>query len=122
MGLLDFFTCYVIAIPLIYFAACTKRKHPQLYHQLITAQKKSIPVNKKTNKANVKYYKAAMCAAFLFFYVGIEVTYGSLVFTFAVTYKELCFSKSNAALLNAVYWGTFTFGRFVSIGVSMLKI
>ena len=121
------FAMLLVAIPLIYFAACTKRRHPQL--QQITQKKNVFASNKrKTSKDSVKHYKifwiliVAMCAVFLFFYIGVEVTYGSFVFTFAVTYKELCFSKSKAALLNAVYWGSFTFGRLVSIGIAMLKI
>ena len=121
------FAMLLVAIPLIYFAACTKRRHPQLYQQIIAAEKKHIPAGdkRKISKDNVKYYKTlvvAMCAVFLFFYIGVEVTYGSFIFTFAVTYKELCFSKSKAALLNAVYWGSFTFGRLVSIAIAMLKI
>ena len=124
------FAMLLVAIPLIYFAACTKRRHPQLYQQIIAAQKKNIPAGnqKKTSKDNVKHHKAfwilivAMCTIFLFFYIGVEITYGSFVFTFAVTYKELCFSKSKAALLNAVYWGSFTIGRLVSVGIAMLKI
>ena len=124
------FAMLLVAIPLIYFAACTKRRHPQLYQQIIAVQKENISTGnkRKTSKDNVKHYKifwifiVAMCAVFLFFAVGVEVTYGSLVFTFAVTYEELCFSKSKAALLNAVYWGSFTFGRLVSIGIAMCKV
>ena len=124
------FAMLLVAIPLIYFAACTKRRHPQLYQQIIAAQKENTSAtdNRKTSKTNVKHYKTfrifivAMCTVFLFFYIGVEVTYGSYVFTFAVTYKELCFSKSKAALLNAVYWGSFTFGRLIGIGIAMLKI
>ena len=124
------FAMLLVAIPLIYFAACTKRRHPQLYQQIIAEQKENTVTteNRKASKANVKHYKTfrifivAMCTVFLFFYIGVEVTYGSFVFTFAVTYKELCFSKSKAALLNAVYWGSFTFGRLTGIGIAMLKI
>jgi len=119
----------LVAVPLIYFAACSKRRHPQLYQQVISQKENTAATNKrKTNKANVKHYKAFWifivmgCSVFLFFYIGVEVTYGSYVFTFAVTYKELCFSKSKAALLNAVYWGSFTFGRLLGIGIAMLKV
>ena len=120
----------LVAIPLIYFAAFTKRRHPQLYQQIIAAQKENADATdeRKMTKANIKYYKTfkifivAMCTVFLFCYIGVEVTYGSYIFTFGVTYKELCFSKSKAALLNSVYWGTFTFGRLAGIGIAMLKI
>ena len=124
------FAMLLVAIPLIYFAACTKRRHPQLYQQIIAAQKKNISAGdkRKISKDNVKHYKTfqisivAMCAVFLFFGVGIEFTFGNFVFTFAVTYKKLCFSKSKAALLNSVYWGSYTFGRLIGIGIAMLKI
>ena len=123
------FGMLLVAIPLIYFTACTKRRHPQLYQQII-AQKENTDATKKkkSNKANVKHYKifwtfiVTTCAIFLFCYIGIEYTYGSYIFTFAVTYKELCFSKSKAALLNAVYWGSFTVGRLAGIGIAMLKV
>ena len=118
----------IVSVPLIYFAACTKRRHPELYQQII-AQKENVATDRrKTSKANVKHYKmfwmfiVTSCAVFLFFYIGVEVTYGSYIFTFAVTYKELCFSKSRAALLNAVYWGSFTVGRLAGIGIAMLKV
>ena len=119
----------LVAVPLIYFAACTKRRHPELYQQIIAQEENTVATDRrKTSKANVKHYKmfwmfiVTSCAVFLFFYIGVEVTYGSYIFTFAVTYKELCFSKSRAALLNAVYWGSFTVGRLAGIGIAMLKV
>ena len=123
------FAMLLVSIPLLYFAVCTKRRHPQLYEQIIAQEKSNAATHKrKTSTANVKHYKAfqifivVMCSIFLFFYNGVEVTYGSYVFTFAVTYKELCFSKSKAALLNSLYWGSFTFGRLMGIGIAMLKV
>ena len=119
----------IVAIPLIYFAGCTKRRHPKLYEDIIEQRENTQSATKQNkNPANVKHYKAfwvfivSICTVFLFFYIGIEVTYGSFIFTFSVTYKELCFSKSKAALLNSVYWGSFTFGRLLGIGIAMLKV
>ena len=123
------FGMLLVAIPLIYFTACTKRRHPRLYQQIIAQKENVVATDKRrTAKANVKHYKmfwiflVVICAVILFFYIGVEVTFGSFVFTFAVTYKELCFSKSKAALLNAVYWGSFTVGRLGGIGIAMLKV
>ena len=123
------FGMLLVAVPLIYFAACSKRRHPQLYQQIISQKENTVATDRrKTSKANVKHYKmfwvfiVTTCALFLFFYIGVEDAYGSYIFTFAVTYKELCFSKSNAALLNAVYWGCFTVGRLAGIGIAMLKV
>ena len=59
--------------------------------------------------------------AFMFFYVGSESAYGSLVFTFAVK-SELQFSKSSAAVLTSVFWGTFTFIRLFSLVFVLLKV
>ena len=58
---------------------------------------------------------------FLFLYVGMEVTFGSLIFTVTVT-GELCFSKSSAALLQSVFWGAFAFMRFFSVSLALLKV
>ena len=58
---------------------------------------------------------------FMLIYVGLEVAFGSLIFTVAVT-GELCFSKSLAALLQSVFWGTFAFMRFFSVSLALLKV
>jgi len=119
----------IVAIPLIYFAGCTKRRHPKLYADLIEQQENTPSATKQNrNPANIQHYKAfwvfivSICTIFLFFYIGVEVTYGSFIFTFSVTYKELCFSKAKAALLNSVYWGSFTFGRLLGVGIALLKV
>ena len=51
---------------------------------------------------------------FMFLYVGLEAGFGSLIFTVAVT-GQLGFSKSTAAVLQSVYWGTFCFTRMISV-------
>lgn len=50
---------------------------------------------------------------FFFFYVGCEVTYGSLISKFAI--EMFGWSKRYAALLNSVFWGSFAGGRLVAI-------
>ena len=50
---------------------------------------------------------------FLFFYVGAEITFGSWVYTYAVTIKLA--SASGAAYLTSVFWLAFTVGRLISI-------
>ena len=59
--------------------------------------------------------------SFMFIYVGLEAGFGSLIFTVAVT-GELGFSKSSAALLQSVYWGTFAFTRLISVTLVILKV
>ena len=58
---------------------------------------------------------------FMFLYVGLEAGFGSLIFTVAVT-GRLGFSKSTAAILQSVFWGTFSFTRLVSVTLALLKV
>ena len=58
---------------------------------------------------------------FMFLYVGLEAGFGSLIFTVAVT-GRLGFSKSTAAVLQSVFWGTFSFTRLVSVTLALLKV
>ena len=59
--------------------------------------------------------------SFMFLYVGLEAGYGALILTVAVK-GQLNFSKSSAAVLQSVYWGTFCFTRMVSIIFAILKV
>ena len=56
---------------------------------------------------------------FLFFlvYVGAEVTFGVYIYTFAIS-SEKHYSKSQASLLNSLFWGSFAVGRFIAIPIS----
>ena len=58
---------------------------------------------------------------FLLIYVGINESFGSLVFTYAVK-SELRFSKAKAAAVTAVFWGPFAFARLFSVILAVLKI
>lgn len=62
-----------------------------------------------------KYHRALLCLLFLFFffYVGAEVTYGSFVFSFAITHVGM--EESEAAGLNSIFWGTFAACRGLAI-------
>ena len=50
----------------------------------------------------------------------METSFGNLIFTFAV--ESLDFTKKDAALLNAVFWGTFTVGGFAAIFIAYTKV
>ena len=54
---------------------------------------------------------------FYFLYVGMEVTYGGLILTFAVKY--LGWTKSQGTLLTSVFWGSFALARGVAIFFGM---
>ena len=58
---------------------------------------------------------------FMFLYVGLEAGFGSLIFTVAVT-GQLGFSKSTAAVLQSVYWGTFSFTRMISVTCALFGV
>ena len=55
---------------------------------------------------------------FFFVYVGVEVTYGTYVTTFAVK-SSLKLDKPTGAKITAVFWGMFATVRFVAIFAAM---
>ncbi|ROT67682.1 Major facilitator superfamily domain-containing protein 4 [Penaeus vannamei] len=58
-----------------------------------------------------------LTATMLFLYDGLQAGYGGYVFSYAV--KSIAgMSMNEAAYLNACFWGTFAFGRLVSIGIA----
>lgn len=58
----------------------------------------------------------ALMVLFFVVYVGAESSYGGWVFTYA-TVKGLA-DPAGAAYLTSLYWGLFTAGRLISIGLS----
>ena len=57
-----------------------------------------------------------VAAFYLFFYVGVERTYSSWLFTVVTTLK--IFSERGAAYLTSGFWFFFTFGRLMSIPIA----
>ena len=66
------------------------------------------------NKANTLLI--VLVAAFLFLYVGAEVSYGGWIYTYATT-LELS-SSTAAAYLTSFFWGALTVGRLLSIPIA----
>eukprot|EP00042_Codosiga_hollandica_P039009 m.323944 g.323944 ORF g.323944 m.323944 type:complete len:270 (-) comp55532_c0_seq9:2607-3416(-) len=60
----------------------------------------------------------ALATALFFVYLGMEVSYGGFVLTYAVQSKEIMMSKPNAALLTSLFWGSFALGRISAIGMA----
>jgi FHS family Na+ dependent glucose MFS transporter 1 len=79
------------------------------------------PSNTKFTLKTYKYPAFVLLFSFIFAYVGSEVSYGSLVFTYAVKGK-LQFDKQTAATLTAVFWGPFAFARLFSVILALLKV
>jgi MFS transporter, FHS family, Na+ dependent glucose transporter 1 len=61
----------------------------------------------------IPYLLVISAMLFLFFYVGAEITFGSWVYTYAVTIKLA--SAVGAAYLTSAFWLAFTIGRLISI-------
>ncbi|TRY66961.1 hypothetical protein TCAL_09924 [Tigriopus californicus] len=55
-----------------------------------------------------------LVAIFFFLYVGVEVTFGTFLTTFAVE-SDLQLTKPQGADLTAIFWGFFALMRFLSI-------
>ncbi|XP_047738528.1 major facilitator superfamily domain-containing protein 4A isoform X2 [Hyalella azteca] len=59
----------------------------------------------------------ACAAGLLFIYDGLQAAYGGYIYSYAV--KSVAdMAQNEAAVLNACFWGTFAFGRLISIGIA----
>ena len=79
----------------------------------------STPPKNETGK--YKFVLLILLAIFMFVYVGLEVCFGSLIFTVVVT-GVLNFSKSQGTQIQSLFWGTFAFGRIFSILLVVCKV
>ena len=77
--------------------------------------------NSSNTYATYKYPAFVLLFLFTFCYVGLALSYGSLVFTYAVE-GQLHFDKSTAATLTAVFWGPLIFARVFPIVLVVLKV
>jgi len=82
---------------------------------------RAILSSKATLLTRYRYTILLLIALFLFVYVGLEVAYGSLIFT-ATVIGTLQFSKDSASLIQAFFWGLFAFGRLFSIALVLFKV
>ncbi|KAF8790671.1 major facilitator superfamily domain-containing protein 4A-like isoform X1 [Argiope bruennichi] len=55
-----------------------------------------------------------LCASLMFLYDGLQAVYGGYLYSYAVK-GPVSLRKSNAAYLNALFWGMFAMGRLLSI-------
>eukprot|EP00047_Mylnosiga_fluctuans_P005800 m.242798 g.242798 ORF g.242798 m.242798 type:complete len:500 (+) comp14101_c0_seq1:61-1560(+) len=56
---------------------------------------------------------------FLMFYVGLEVSYGGYVFSYAVKDCDIAMQPTTAAYLTSVFWGAFALGRLLAVFLAM---
>ena len=71
----------------------------------------------KSRAGKINYSLVLLVAAFLFLYVGAEVSYGGWIYTFAVQQLNLS-GVASAAYLTAAFWGALTLGRLLSIPIA----
>ncbi|CAL1529611.1 unnamed protein product [Lymnaea stagnalis] len=74
-----------------------------------------------TRKPHSRFYKITILGLLFFFflaYVGMEVTFGGLITTFAVGNPETNFTPSQGAALAALFWGCLALGRGISIFIA----
>ncbi|XP_054721217.1 major facilitator superfamily domain-containing protein 4A-like [Uloborus diversus] len=58
-----------------------------------------------------------LCASLMFLYDGLQAIYGGYLYSYAVK-GPVNLKKSNAAYLNAFFWGMFATGRLLSIALA----
>jgi len=76
-------------------------------------------IRKKTPEAASGRSINGLLLLFVFFfmvYVGLEISYGNWIYTFS-TRLHLA-SESGAAYLTSAFWGAFTVGRLIGIGIA----
>lgn len=74
-----------------------------------------------TRPPDTKCFIASLLVLLFFFffaYVGMEVTYGGLLTTFAVDYPKDVWTPAQAATLTALFWGCLALGRCFAIFVA----
>ena len=87
---------------------------------LQTAQE-DVLTKEREQGVKYKYILLVSLAVFMFVYVGMEVAFGTLIFTVVVR-GTLDFSKSQGTEVQSLFWGTFTFGRLLSILLVACKV
>lgn len=85
---------------------------------LLNLASPEIPVKpQETVSDNGNYLLVGSISVFLLLYVGIEVGFGGWVYTYS-TALGLC-NATNAALLTAIFWGTLSLGRLLTIPLAI---
>ena len=111
--------------PLLMFIYFTVNRESTKEHKCEDEQalvdEDSIGKNTTIDPKTYKYPALVILFFFMLCYIGSEVSYGSLLFTYAVEGK-LQFEKQEAANITAVFWGLFAFTRLFSVSLALLKV
>ena len=100
--------CMMISMVFVFFAI--------FFRSLINISEQKDTI--KNEGLQFRMQMITMLFIFFLLYVGMEVTFGVYIFTFASSY--LGYSKEAASALNAVFWGGFCVGRFLAIFAARL--
>ena len=121
----------LIPLPAFVFYACRYQCFWRKATSSVTTNGESdskMPNDKAKNKTIVypdtipyKIFLLGFLTTITLVYVGMEMTYGNFIFAYSVN-SELEFSKSQAALLSSVFWGSFTFFRLFAFPLSLCGI
>ncbi len=79
----------------------------------------SLPIRHRDTAVHggrANWFLVVLVAAFLFLYVGAEVSYGGWIYTYAITLGLS--SATVAAYLTSFFWGALTLGRLFSIPIT----
>ncbi len=80
---------------------------PEPTHQMHSDEKKNAPL---------PFTPVLFCVLLFFLYVGLELGFGNWVSTYALTLG--LGTTITAAVLNSVFWGSFTLGRLIGVWIS----
>lgn len=69
--------------------------------------------HEEANAEPTNYRLVGLFTLFFFLYVGMEITLGGWISTYALQLNLT--TEANAALLASAFWGSFTFGRLIAI-------
>ncbi|XP_023665936.2 sodium-dependent glucose transporter 1 isoform X1 [Paramormyrops kingsleyae] len=95
---------FLLLVSLLFFVLCSRSSSAQDMAKISPGKPRM-----------AKYHNALILLLFFFFfwYVGAEVAYGSFIYTYA---KDVtCMTRSQAAGLNSLFWGTFAATRGLAI-------
>ena len=77
-----------------------------------------MPIKTDSKEGNkVDLFFTILIALFYVFYVGVEISFGSWIFTYCL--RQNLANEAIAAYLTTTFWGFFTFGRLVCIPLAV---
>ena len=102
---------YLVVIALCFMVTCCCSRQGMRAVRNQDAAESEYMIHKETKGFRVQIL--VLMFFFYFLYVGMEVTYGGLIMSFAVKY--LGWTKQEGTLLTSVFWGSFALARGLAI-------